>query len=185
MLTLADGPHGQPRAHRTCNLSHSPARSVSTGVLRPGIGTSPESPSAGDRSMKLSVRSLVSSVACVGVGRSSSLVQRSLRAIRRWASGSSTSRSRRSARGPAPKSGNTTIEAAGTGTKVVVDQVTGRWHQETLGIHRELRREGQPRHRGTPTSDTVARTRINPTTVQTISKKGGKVIDHSDVCRVE
>ena len=81
--------------------------------------------------MKLSVRSLVSSVAClalVSVLAGAAFAQSDPQ-VGVWKLNVAKSTY---SPGPGPKSGTTTIEAAGAGTKVVVDQVTGRWHQETL-----------------------------------------------------
>jgi hypothetical protein len=76
--------------------------------------------------------------------------------------------------GPGPKSGTTTIEAAGKGTKVVVDQefAEGARHWEfTAGY------DGKDAPvTGNPETDTVARTRVNAHTVKTVNKKGGKIV---------
>ena len=77
--------------------------------------------------------------------------------------------------GPAPKSATTRIEAAGAGTKVVVDQVmadgaTRHWEFTANYDGKDSAVTGN-----NPDADTVARTRTNANTVQTISKKGGKV----------
>ena len=77
--------------------------------------------------------------------------------------------------GPAPKSATTTIEAVGTGAKFVADQVladgtTRHWESTSAYDGKDAPVTGN-----NPDADTVARTRINATTVQTVSKKGGKV----------
>ena len=77
--------------------------------------------------------------------------------------------------GPAPKSATTKIEAAGAGTKVTVDQVTGdgktlHWEFTANYDGKDSRVTGN-----NPDADMVARSRINANTVQTINKKGGKV----------
>ena len=78
--------------------------------------------------------------------------------------------------GPAPKSGTTKIEAAGAGAKLVVDQTavdgTARHWEFTANY------DGKdvPITGNNPDADTVARTRVNANTVETISKKAGKVV---------
>jgi hypothetical protein len=77
--------------------------------------------------------------------------------------------------GPAPKSGTTTIEVAGAGTRVVVDQVLPDGTQRHWEFTANYDGKDSPVTGNNPDADTVARTRINASTVQTISKKGGKV----------
>ena len=77
--------------------------------------------------------------------------------------------------GPAPKSQTTTIEAAGAGAKVTVDQVAGdgtmrHWEFTANYDGKDSKVTGN-----NPDADTVARTRTNPNTIQTISKKDGRV----------
>lgn len=77
--------------------------------------------------------------------------------------------------GPAPKSATTKIEAVGAGTKVIVDQAQAdgsmrHWEFTANYDGKDNRITGN-----NPDADMVARTRINATTIQTISKKGGKV----------
>ena len=67
------------------------------------------------------------------------------------------------------------IEAAGKGTKVVVDQVTADGTKRHWEFTADYDGKDTPMT-GNPDADTVARTRVNATTVQTISKKGGKVV---------
>jgi hypothetical protein len=77
--------------------------------------------------------------------------------------------------GPVPKSATTTIEAVGAGTKVVVDQTMA----DGTARHWEFTANYDGKDSpvtGNPDVDTVARTRLNGTTVQTISKKAGKVV---------
>ena len=78
--------------------------------------------------------------------------------------------------GPVPKSGTTRIEAAGSGTKVIVDQVLA----DGTSLHWEFTAgydgKDSPITGNNPNADTVSRTRTNATTVQTIQKKGGKVV---------
>ena len=78
--------------------------------------------------------------------------------------------------GPAPKSATTKIEAAGGGTKVIVDQQlpdgTTRHYEFTSNYDGK----DSPITGNNPDADMVARTRVNANTVQTVSKKGGKVM---------
>ena len=123
--------------------------------------------------MRLTARSLVSFVACLGL--SAFLVGTP------FAQGDSqvgvwhlnVAKSKYSP-GPGPKSGTTKIEAAGAGTKVTVDQVAA----DGAKVHYEFTANYDGKDApvtGNPNADTVARTRIDAATVQTISKKGGKV----------
>jgi len=77
--------------------------------------------------------------------------------------------------GPGPKSGTTRIEAAGAGTKVVVDQVLADGAARHWEFTANYDGKDSPVTGNNPDADTVARTRIDANTVQTISKKGGKV----------
>lgn len=77
--------------------------------------------------------------------------------------------------GPAPKSAITRIEAAGTGTKVIVDQVTADGTKRHYEFTANYDGKDSPVIGTSPDADMVARTRIDATTVQTIAKKGGKV----------
>ena len=76
--------------------------------------------------------------------------------------------------GPPPKSATTKIEAAGAGVKTTVDQVfpdgTRHWEYTADNDGKDIRVTGN-----NPDADTIARTRVNATTVQTVNKKGGKV----------
>ena len=77
--------------------------------------------------------------------------------------------------GPAPKSATTKIEAAGAGVKYTVDQVNGDGtvlHWEFTGNYDG---KDNPVIGNSPYGDTTALTRINPTTVRLVSKKGGKI----------
>src|SRR5688572_11954808 len=95
--------------------------------------------------------------------------------IPRLAAGSSISRNRSTAPALRPKSATTKIEAVGAGTKVIVDNVQadgsiGHWE-----FTANYDGKDSPMIGNNPNADMVARTRINARTVQTISKKGGKV----------
>jgi len=77
--------------------------------------------------------------------------------------------------GPVPKSVTTNITAAGQGTKVVVDQALANgtvrhWEFTANYDGKDSKVTGN-----NPDADTVARTRIDANTVQTVSKKNGKV----------
>jgi hypothetical protein len=77
--------------------------------------------------------------------------------------------------GPALKSGTTRIEAAGMGTKVVVDQVMGDGAVRHWEFTNNYDGKDSPITGNNPDADMVARTHVNATTVQTIAKKNGKV----------
>ncbi len=124
--------------------------------------------------MRLTVRSLVSSVACLGL--SSFLVGSAFAQgdpqVGVWKLNVAKSTY---SPGPGPKSGTTTIEAAGTGTKVVVDQVLADGTKRHYEFTTSYDGKDSPVTGNNPELDTVARTRTNATTVQTTAKKGGKV----------
>jgi hypothetical protein len=77
--------------------------------------------------------------------------------------------------GPAPKSGTTKIETVGAGTKVIVDQPQADGSVRHWEFTANYDGKDSPVTGNNPDADTVARTRINATTIQTIFKKGGKV----------
>lgn len=76
---------------------------------------------------------------------------------------------------PAPKSATTKIEAVGAGTKVIVDNVQADGSTRHWESTANYDGKDNPMIGDNPNADMVARTRINATTIQTISKKGGKV----------
>lgn len=124
--------------------------------------------------MRLTIRALVSSVACLGLSAVliGATFAQSDPQVGVWKLNVAKSKY---SPGPAPKSATTRIEAVGAGTKVIVDQVladgTTRHWEYTANY------DGKDTPvTGNPDADTVARTRINATTVQTIAKKGGKVM---------
>ena len=123
--------------------------------------------------MKLMVRSLVASIACVALVSllTGATLAQSDPQVGVWKLNVAKSTY---SPGPAPKSASTTIEAVGTGAKVVVDQVLADGTKRHWEFTANYDGKDSP-ITGNPDADTVARTRINPTTVQTISKKGGKV----------
>jgi hypothetical protein len=77
--------------------------------------------------------------------------------------------------GPAPKSATTVIEAAGAGTKLIVDQVTADGTTRHWEVTANYDGKDSKVTGNNPDADTIARTRVNANTVQTVSKKGGKV----------
>jgi hypothetical protein len=77
--------------------------------------------------------------------------------------------------GPPPKSATTKIEAAGAGTKVVVDQVQSDGTARHWEFTANYDGKDSPVIGNNPDADMVARTRVNANTVKTVSKKNGKV----------
>jgi hypothetical protein len=124
--------------------------------------------------MRLTSRRLVSSVACLALTAlfASAPLAQSDPQVGVWKLNLAKSKY---SPGPAPKSGTVKIEAAGAGTKVIVDQVAGdgtvrHWEFTANYDGKDSRVTGN-----NPDADMVARTRTNANTVQTILKKGGKV----------
>ena len=124
--------------------------------------------------MRLTIRSLFRLVACMGLSffLAGSALAQSDSQIGAWTLNVAKSKY---SPGPVPKSATTKIEAAGNGTKVVVDQVladgtTRRWESTAAYDGKDAPVTGN-----NPDADTIARTRIDATTVQTIQKKAGKV----------
>ncbi|MCM3881101.1 MAG: hypothetical protein ND807_13415 [Vicinamibacterales bacterium] len=124
--------------------------------------------------MKARIRSLVSFVACLGL--SSFLIgavfAQNDPQVGVWKLNVAKSKY---SPGPAPKSATTKIEAAGMGTRVIVDQL--RPDGTTLHWEFTANYDGKdsPVTGKNPDAEVVARTRINASTIQTVSKKGGKV----------
>src|SRR4029078_7114916 len=77
--------------------------------------------------------------------------------------------------GPIPTSGTTTIEAVGKGTKVSVEQTLADGSKRQCSFTAAYDGKDTPVAGNNPDADTVARTRINASTVKTVSKKAGKV----------
>lgn len=77
--------------------------------------------------------------------------------------------------GPAPKSATTKIEAAGAGTKVIVDQAPADGSTRHWEFTANYDGKDVPVIGNNPDADMMARTRVNTNTVKTISKKNGKV----------
>jgi hypothetical protein len=76
--------------------------------------------------------------------------------------------------GPAPAVATTTIEAAGAGTKVSVDQTFADGSKRQYSFTAGYDGKDVPITGTNPDADTVARTRVNASTVKTVQKKGGK-----------
>ena len=122
--------------------------------------------------MRLTIRGLVPSVACLGLFFvASAAFAQSDPQVGVWKLNLAKSKY---SPGPAPKSGTTMIEAAGAGAKVTVDQELADGTKRHWTFTANYDGKDSP-VTGNPEADTVARTRINATTVQTVSKKGGKV----------
>jgi hypothetical protein len=77
--------------------------------------------------------------------------------------------------GPAPKSATTKIEAVGAGIKAVVDQTLADGTTRHYEFTANYDGKDSPVVGNNPDADMVARTRINANTIQTVSKKNGKV----------
>lgn len=124
--------------------------------------------------MKLTIKSLVVSVACLGL---SSLVVSPAFAqvdpqVGVWKLNVAKSKY---SPGPAPKSATTTIVAAGTGRKVSVEQTQADGSVSKWTFTANYDGKDNPMTGNNPDADTVARTKVNANTVRTVSKKGGKV----------
>jgi hypothetical protein len=124
--------------------------------------------------MRFTIRRLVTSVTCLGF--SAFLVGAALAQsdpqVGVWKLNLAKSKY---SPGPAPKSGTTRIEAAGAGAKVIVDQVAADGTARHWEFTANYDGKDSPVTGNNPDADMVARTRTNANTVQTISKKGGKV----------
>jgi len=124
--------------------------------------------------MRLTIRPIVSFVACLGL--SSLLIGAAFAQgdpqVGVWKLNVAKSKY---SPGPAPKSATTRIEAAGAGTKVIVDQAMPDGTMRHWEFTANYDGKDSPVTGNNPDADMVARTRINANTVQTISKKGGKV----------
>ena len=76
--------------------------------------------------------------------------------------------------GPAPTSATTTVEAAGAATNVTVDQEMADGTKRHYTFTAAYDGKDAPIVGNNPDADTVARTRVNASTVKTVSKKDGK-----------
>jgi hypothetical protein len=124
--------------------------------------------------MRLTIRTLVSSIVCLGLSAVfiGAAFAQSDPQVGVWTLNVAKSKY---TPGPAPKSATTRIEAAGKGTKVVVDQVFADGAKRHWEFTANYDGKDSPVTGNNPDADTVARTRIDATTVQTVSKKAGKV----------
>jgi hypothetical protein len=124
--------------------------------------------------MRLTIRSLVSSAACLGLCSflSGAAIAQSDPQVGAWRLNVAKSKY---SPGPAPKSATTRIEAAGAGAKVIVDQVVADGTVRHWEFTANYDGKDSPVTGNNPDADTVARTRIDANTVQTTSKKSGKV----------
>ena len=123
--------------------------------------------------MRLTTRSLALAIACFGVSALlvSPAVAQSDPQVGVWKLNVAKSKY---TPGPVPKSGTTKIEAAGAGVKVTVDQTLADGTARHFEFTANYDGKDSPMT-GNPETDMVARTRVSPTTVQTINKKNGKV----------
>ena len=127
--------------------------------------------------MRLTVRSVISSAACLGL---SSFLMLSMGAafaqsdpqVGTWKLNLAKSKY---SPGPGPKSATTKIEAVGAGTKVSVDQTLADGTARHWEVTANYDGKDSPVTGNNPDADTVARTRLDANTVQTVAKKGGKV----------
>lgn len=124
--------------------------------------------------MRLTIRSLASLVACLGLSAFliGEVLAQSDPQVGLWKANLAKSKY---SPGPAPKSATTRIEASGAGSKVVVDAVAADGTVRHWEFTSTYDGKDSPVTGNNPDADVVARTRINATTVQTVSKKGGKV----------
>ena len=124
--------------------------------------------------MKLTIKAIVVSVACLGLSSlliSPALAQNDSQ-VGIWKLNVAKSKY---SPGPAPKSATTTIEAAGAGTKVSVDQMRADGTATQWGFSADYDGKDNPMTGSNPDADMIARTRIDANTIQSISKKDGKV----------
>jgi hypothetical protein len=124
--------------------------------------------------MRLTTRSRVSAVVCLGLSvvlGGTALAQTDPQ-VGVWKLNVAKSKY---SPGPAPTSATTTIEAAGDGTKVTVDQALPDGTKRHYTFTANFDGKDTPIVGNNPDADTVARTRLDASTVQTMSKKAGKV----------
>ena len=124
--------------------------------------------------MRLTARSLMSAVVCLGltaIAGPAALAQNDSQ-VGVWKLNVAKSKY---SPGPVPTSGTTTIEAAGKGTKVSVDQTLPDGSKRQYSFTADYDGKDAPVVGTNPDADTVARTRIDASTVRTVSKKAGKV----------
>jgi hypothetical protein len=124
--------------------------------------------------MTLTTRSLVSSVACLGLSAVLivPLFAQDDPQVGVWKLNVAKSKY---SPGPAPKSGTTRIEAVGKGTKVSVEQALPDGTLRQWEFTANYDGKDSPITGNNPDADTIARTRVNASTVRSTSKKDGKV----------
>lgn len=124
--------------------------------------------------MRLTTRSLVPAVVCFGlfVVVGAAVLAQNDPQVGAWKLNVAKSKY---SPGPAPTIATTTIEAAGAGTKVTVDQTMADGTKRRSTFTSNYDGKDAPVVGNNPDADTVARKRINASTVQTIGKKAGKV----------
>lgn len=125
--------------------------------------------------MRVTTRSLVSAVVCFGLFAvvGAAVLAQNDPQVGVWKLNVAKSKY---SPGPAPASATTTIVAAGAGTKVSVDQAMSDGTKRQYTFTSNYDGKDAPVVGNNPDMDTVARKRINPSTVRTISKKAGKVM---------
>ena len=114
--------------------------------------------------MKLITRSLVVSVACLGliallISPASAQIDSQ---VGIWKLNVAKSKY---SPGPAPKSATTTIEAAGAGTKVSVDQMRADGTATQWGFSADYDGKDNPMTGNNPDADMIARTRVRITAI--------------------
>ena len=82
--------------------------------------------------------------------------------------------------GPAPTSATTKIDAAGGGSKVVVDQAQADGSTRHYEFTSSYDGKDSPVVGNNPDADMIARTRTNANTVHSVHKKAGKVTTTQD-----
>jgi len=124
--------------------------------------------------VKLNIRSVVSSAVCLGLfaALASATFASTDPQVGTWKLNVAKSKY---TPGPVPTTATTMIEAAGAGTKVVVDQTMAGGAPSHWEFTTNYDGKDSP-VTGNPDVDMVTRTLVNPNTVETIAKKDGKVI---------
>jgi hypothetical protein len=124
--------------------------------------------------MRVTIRSLVASLACFGltaflIGPASAQTDPQ---IGLWKLNVAKSKY---SPGPGPTAATTKIEAAGAATKLTVDQTFADGTKRHWEITASYDGKDTPVVGNNPDADTIARTRLDASTVQTVAKKAGKV----------
>lgn len=124
--------------------------------------------------MKLTTRSVVSSAVCVGLfaALTGAAFASTDPQVGTWKLNVAKSKF---SPGPVPTAATTMIEAVGAGTKVVVDQTLADGALRHWEFTTNYDGKDSP-VTGSPDTDMVARKLVDPNTVETITKKDGKVM---------